>query len=105
MEETLCDNNTEEMAKEGIYLVKSVLRHCYYQGWRFLTLWEGYGVESCSAFLLSHERLNSVVVEYLSQNNLDELLTLAELLAEKAQGLALFESMALENHSLLLSCL
>ena len=47
----------EEMAKEGFYLMKSVLHHCYCQGWRFLTLWEGYGVdeatwESYSAFLL-----------------------------------------------------
>ena len=32
--------NAEEMAKEGFYLVKSVLRHRYRQGWRFLTLWE-----------------------------------------------------------------
>ena len=24
----------EEMNKEGFYLVKSVLRHCYCQGWR-----------------------------------------------------------------------
>ena len=29
VEETLPDRNNEEMAKEGFYLVKSVLRHCY----------------------------------------------------------------------------
>ena len=40
--------------------------------------------ESCSAFFLPDGRLNSVVVEYLSQNNLGELLRLAELFAEKA---------------------
>ena len=77
------------MAKEGFYLVKLVLRHCYCQGWQFLTLWKGYGEDeatwdACSAFLLPDGRLNSVVVEYLSQNNLGELLRLAELLAEKA---------------------
>ena len=60
---------------------------------------------SCSASLLPDGRLDSVVVEYLSQNNLGDLLRLAELLAEKAYGLALFESLALETHSLLLSCL
>ena len=38
--------------------------------------------ESCSAFLLPDGRLNLVVVEYLSQNSLGELLV--ELLAEKA---------------------
>ena len=32
MEETLPDRNAEEMAK-WFYLVKSVLRHCYCQGW------------------------------------------------------------------------
>ena len=89
MEETLPDRNTEETAKEGFYLVKPVLRHCYRQGSRFLTLWEGYGMdeatwEPCSAFLLHDVRLNSVPVEYLSQNNLGELLRLAELFAEKA---------------------
>ena len=59
--------------------------------------------ESGSAFLLPNGRFNSVVVEYLSQNNLGELLRLAKLLAQKAQGLALFESFARETHSLLLS--
>ena len=77
------------MAKESFYLVKSVLRHCYCQGWRFLTLWEGYGMDeatwdACSAFLLPDGCLNFVVVEFLSQNNLGELLRLAKLLAEKA---------------------
>ena len=57
VEETLPGRLAKEMAKEGFYLVKSVLRHCYCQGWCFLTLWEGYGVdeatwELCSAFLL-----------------------------------------------------
>ena len=32
------DMNAEEMAKEGFYLVKSVFRHRYRQGWPFLTL-------------------------------------------------------------------
>ena len=77
------------MAKEGFYLVKSVLRHCCGLGWHVLPLWEGYGMDeatsdACSAFLLRNGRLNSVVVEYLSQNNLGELPRLAELLAEKA---------------------
>ena len=39
----LPDMNAEEMAKEGFYLVKSILRQRYRQGWRFLTLWEGFG--------------------------------------------------------------
>ena len=77
------------MAKDGFYLVTLILHHCYYQGWRFLTLWEGYGedeatMDAYSAFHLPAGRLNSVVVEYLFHNNLGELLRLAELLAKKA---------------------
>ena len=78
--------NAEEMAKVGFYMVKSVIRHRYRQGWRLLTLWEGFGVEEAtwdpfSAFVLCEGRLNSVPVDYLSQNNLGELLRLAETLA------------------------
>ena len=29
-------------------MVKSVLRHRYRQGWRFLTLWEGFGDEEAT---------------------------------------------------------
>ena len=67
------------------------LRHRYRQGWRFLTLWEGFGVEEAtwvpfSAFVLPEGRLNSVLVDYLSQNNLGELLRLAETLASKTKA-------------------
>ena len=91
VEGELPDMNAEEMAKEGFYLVKSVLRHRYRQNWRFLTLWEGFGVEEAtwepfSAFVLPEGRLNSVLVDYLSQNNLGELLRLAETLASKTKA-------------------
>ena len=57
VEGELPDMNAEEIAKEGFYLLKSVLRHRYCQGWHFLTLWEGFGVEEAtwepfSAFML-----------------------------------------------------
>ena len=48
VEGDLPDMNAEEMAKEGFYLVKSVLRHRYCRVWRFLTLWEGFGVEEAT---------------------------------------------------------
>ena len=91
VEGELPDMNAEEMAKEGFYLVKSFLRHRFRQGWRFLTLWEGFGVEEAtwepfSAFVLPEGRLNSVLVDYLSQNNLGELLRLAETLASKTKA-------------------
>ena len=91
VEGELHDMNAEEMAKGGFYLVKSVLRHRYHQGWRFFTLWEGFGVEEStwepfSAFVLPEGRLNSVPVDYLSQNNLGELLRLVEALASKTKA-------------------
>ena len=80
--------NAEEMAKEGFYLVKSVIRHRYRQVWRFLSLWEGFGVEEAvweplSAFLLPEGHLKSVLVDYVSQNKLGQLLRLAEMLASQ----------------------
>ena len=83
--------DAEEMAKEGFYLVNSVLRHRHRQGWRFLTLCEGFGVQEAnwepfSAFVLPEGRLNSVPLDYLSQNNLGELLRLAETLASKTKA-------------------
>ena len=91
VEGDLPDMNAEEMAKEGFYLVTYVLRHRFCQGWRFLTLWEGFGVkeatwEPCSAFVLPGGRLNSVLVDYLSENNLGELLRLPETLASKTKA-------------------
>ena len=82
------DMNAEEMAKEDFYLMKSVIGHRYRQGWRFLTLCEGFRVEEPTlepfpAFLLPEGRLNSVLVDYLSQKHLGELLRLAETLASQ----------------------
>ena len=64
--------------------------HCdvYRQGWRFLTLWEGFGVEEAiwepfSAIVLPEGCLNSVLVDYLSQKNLGKLLRLAATLASQ----------------------
>ena len=80
--------NAQEMAKEGFYLVKSVIRHRYRRRWRFLTLWEGLGVEEAtwepiSAILLPEIPLSSVLVDYLSENNLGELMRFAETLTSQ----------------------
>ena len=80
--------NAGKMAKEGFYLVKSDIEHRYRQGWRFLTLREGFGLEeatweSFSALLLPERGLNSVLVDYLSEDNLEEWLRLAETLASQ----------------------
>ena len=91
VEGELPDMNAEEMAKEGFYLLKSVLRHRYRLGWRFLTLWEGFGVkeatwEPFSAFVIPEGRLNSVLVDYLSRNNLGDLVRHPQTLASKTKA-------------------
>ena len=70
VEVELLNMNAEEMAQKGFYLVKSILPHCCRQGWRFLTLWEGLGVEEgtwepFSASALPEGCLNSVLVDLL----------------------------------------
>ena len=71
VEGQLEDMNAEEMAKEGFYLVKSVIGHRYRQGWRFLISGKGLELKKLpgkpfSAFVLPEGRLNSVLVDYLS---------------------------------------
>ena len=80
VEVQLPDMNVKEMAKQGFYLVNT--------RWRFLTLWERFGVEEgtwepFSAFVLPEGCLNPVLVDYVSQKNLGELLRLAETLASQ----------------------
>ena len=88
LKENSLDMNAEEMAREILELVKSVIRHRYRQEWCFPTLWKGFEVkvppwEPFFAFVLPEGRLNSVLVDYLSQNNLGELLRLPETLASQ----------------------
>ena len=71
VEGELPEMNDQKMAKEGFYLVKSIIGHCYRQGWQFLTLWEGFGGEEAtwepfSPFVLPEGHLNSELVDYLS---------------------------------------
>ena len=40
--------NTDGMAKEGFCMLMSIFRHGYGQGWQFLTLCEGFGVEEAT---------------------------------------------------------
>ena len=44
LEEMIAD----EMAVDGYYVVAGNARHKYKQGWKFLTLWDGYGLSEAT---------------------------------------------------------
>ena len=78
----------EEMAIDGYYVVARIARHEYKQGWKLLTLCEGYGVseatsEPMSAFIQPDGGINPVFRSYLVENNEGKLLTRAETLSQR----------------------
>ena len=78
----------DEMAFEGYYVVAGIARHEYKQGWKFLTLWDGYGLseatwEPMSAFIQPDGSINPIFRSYLVENNEGQLLTRAETLTQR----------------------
>ena len=82
----------EEMTADGMpvngyYVVAGIARHEYKQGWKFPTLWDGYGLseaawEPMSAFILPNGSVNPIFRSYLVENNEGQLLTRAETLSQ-----------------------
>ena len=65
-----------------------VARHEYKQGWKFLTLWEGYGAseaawETMCAFIQPDRSINPFFPSYLAQNNEGQLPIRAETLSQR----------------------
>ena len=78
----------DEMAVDGYYVVAGIARHEYQQGWKFLTLWDGYGLseassEPMSAFIQPDGSINPNFCSYLVENNDRQLLTRAETLSQR----------------------
>ena len=97
----------DEMPVDGYYVVAGIARHEYKQGWKFLTLWDGYGLseatwEPMSAFIqpdgsirpgqpqkapFSAKRpdgsINPIFRSYPVDINEGQLLTRAETLSER----------------------
>ena len=53
------------MAVDGYYVVAGIARHEFKQGWKFLTLWDGFGLseatwEPMSAFIQPDGRINPI---------------------------------------------
>ena len=84
LEEMIAD----EMAVDGYYVVAGIARHEYKQGWKFLTLWDGYGLseatwEPMSAFIQPDGSINPIFRTYLVENNEGQLLTRAETMSQR----------------------
>ena len=78
----------EEMAVDGYYVVAGIARHEYKQGWKFLTLWDGYGLseatwEPMSAFIQPDGSINPILRTYLVENNEGQVLTRAETMSQR----------------------
>ena len=78
----------DEMAVDGYYVVAGIARPEYQQGWKFLTLWDGYGLseatwEPMSAFIQSDGSINPIIGSYLVEKNEGQLLTRAETLSQR----------------------
>ena len=69
-------------------MVAGIARHEYKQGWKFLTLWDGYGLseatwEPMSAFIKPDGSIDPIFRSYLVENNEGLLLTCDETLSHR----------------------
>ena len=69
-------------------MVAGIARHEYKQGWKFLTLWDAYGLseatwEPMSAFIQPDGSINPIFRTYLVENNKVQVLTRAETMSQR----------------------
>ena len=84
----LKEMTADEMAVDGYYVVAGIDRHEHKQGWKFFTLWNGYGLsevtwEPMSAFIQPVGNIHPIFRSYLVENNEAQLLTRAETLSQR----------------------
>ena len=90
-----CISNTTRVCLKALekhffllYVVAGIVRHEYKQGWKFLTLWDGYGLseatwERMSAFMQPDGSINPMFRTYLVENNEGQLLTRAGTMSQR----------------------
>ena len=84
----LGEMTADERAVNGYCVVAGIARHEYKQGWKFLTLWDGYGLSEAtwkpmSAFVQPDGSINPIYRSYLVESNEGQLLTRAETLSQR----------------------
>ena len=78
----------DEMAVDGYYVVGGIARHEHKQGWKFLTLWDSYGLPEASwepvlTFLRPDGNIHVIFSSYLVENTECQLLMRAETLSQR----------------------
>ena len=68
------ESTADEMAVDGYYVVAGIAHHEYKQGWKFVTLWDGYGLseatsEPMSTFIQPDRSINPIFCSYLGEND------------------------------------
>ena len=81
----LKEMTADEMAVDGYYVVAGIARQEYKKGWKFLTLWNGFGLfeatwEPMSAFIQPDGSIDPIFRSYLVENSEGQLLTCAAIL-------------------------
>ena len=76
------------MAVDGYYVLAGIARHEYKQGWKFLTLWDCFGLsevawEPMSAFIQPDGSINPIFRSHLVENNEGQLLTRDETMYQR----------------------
>ena len=84
----LQETTADEMAVDGYYLVAGIARDEYKQGWKLLTLWDGYGLSEATwepmyPFIQPDASMNPIFCSYFVENNQGQLLTHAETLSQR----------------------
>ena len=78
----------DEMAVDDYYVVAGIARQEYKQGWKFLTLWDGFGLsettwEPMFAFIQPDGSINPIFCSHPIENNEGQLLSRAETLSRR----------------------
>ena len=73
------ENENENVSEDGYFMVESILKHKFRQGWSFLTKWENFPVSASTwepprSFVLPDGRVCEPFKEYCKAKGLNSIL-------------------------------